>query len=207
MRLVFVRHGETVWSGQLKIQGKSDVALAPAGERQAKLLAENFAGKPDYLFVSPLKRAYDFALPLARRFRLQPEIDVKLREIDFGAWEGRSFAEMPPEMQVQYAAWCEDPFRITPPGGEAFSQLTERVRAFLAQTQKRLGEEECAVAVTHGGVIRTAVALAMQMPLRLAARLRIEAASTTILECYGGDWYLVKFNCAEYLRQSDGKGE
>lgn len=206
MRLIFVRHGETLWNRQLKIQGKSDVPLSEKGVRQAQLLAASFAKGPDYLFVSPLQRTHDFALPLGRRFNLQPIVEEKLREMDFGSWEGLSYAQMPPALQEQYAAWCEDPVRINPPGGETFSELAARVEAFLAQVQSKLAEKDWAVAVTHGGVIRTAVALAMQMPLKMAARLRIDAASKTILEAYNGNWYLVKLNDTEHLQQSEGKG-
>ncbi|NLM52596.1 MAG: histidine phosphatase family protein [Firmicutes bacterium] len=206
MRLIFVRHGETIWNRQLKMQGRSDVPLSEKGKRQAHMLAASFTARPHYLFVSPLKRAQDFALPLQRRFHLQPIVEEKLREIDFGAWEGLTYAEMTPAVQEQYAAWCEDPCCITPPGGEAFAQVAARVQAFLTETQKQLEEQESAVVITHGGVIRTAVTLAMEMPLKFAARVRIDAASKTILECFDGNWYLVKLNCTEHLQQCDGKG-
>ncbi|HZK25388.1 MAG TPA: histidine phosphatase family protein [Oscillospiraceae bacterium] len=201
MKLIWVRHGETLWNRQYRLQGLSDVALSELGCRQAEQLAAAFLEKPAHIFVSPLQRAQTFAAPLATRFELPLQLDDNLREMSFGQWEGLSYAEMDQAMQKQFAAWCNDPVTNTPPAGEGAAALAARVDDFLQTLVARLEQEETAVIVTHGGVIRTAVTLAMQMPAAAAGRLQIDTASLTTLYNYNNCWYLAKLNDTSHLQE------
>lgn len=194
MRLVLIRHGETEWNKEFRLQGTSDVALSDIGNWQAEQLAEKCIYKPDHIFVSPLQRAQCFVAPLAGRYGITPAIRQELREMSFGRWEGLCYADMDPAAQLQYAAWTQDPVRNCPPDGEPASAMAIRVSGFLDDMKTTMGEEETAVVVTHGGVIRVAVTLAMEMPDRAAARLQINTASVSVLDYYAECWYLVKLN-------------
>ncbi|MCR3922224.1 MAG: histidine phosphatase family protein [Firmicutes bacterium] len=199
MKLIWIRHGETLWNREYRLQGLSDVALSETGLMQAQKLAEGFSDKPDQIYVSPLQRAQSFVAPLATRLGLQPQLCSKLREMSFGRWEGLTYAEMDEAMQQHFEAWCNDPVTTCPPEGEPADVLAKRVSNVLASMVERLAEDETAVIVTHGGVIRVAVTLAMQMPPLAAGRIQIDTASMTTLHYYNGCWYLVKLNDTSHL--------
>ncbi|HHX74138.1 MAG TPA: histidine phosphatase family protein [Firmicutes bacterium] len=194
MRLVLVRHGETEWNREFRLQGTSDVHLSDLGRWQSQQLATQFAGTPHRLFSSPLLRAREFAAPLAERYGLPVETSEDLREMSFGRWEGLRYADMEPADQELFEKWCLDPVQTCPPGGEPAAALAERVSRFLERIKRELAEEEVAVAVTHGGIIRTAVTLAMQMPPAAAGGMQIHTASVTVLDYYASTWHLVKLN-------------
>jgi alpha-ribazole phosphatase/probable phosphoglycerate mutase len=201
MKLIWVRHGETLWNREYRLQGLSNVALSERGQWQAERLAAAFTEQPNYIFASPLQRAQAFAAPLAARFALPVQVDDDLREMSFGQWEGLRYADMEPAMQKQFEAWCNDPVTNIPPGGEGAAALAARVQNFLHMLTARLQENETAVIVTHGGIIRTAVTLAMEMPAAAAARLQIDTASVTILYYYNHCWYLAKLNDTCHLQE------
>ena len=194
MRMVWVRHGETLWNRENRLQGCSDIALSETGEQQARQLARNLTEQPDYIFVSPLKRTQAFAAPLAARFALTPHVHQDLCEMSFGRWEGLRYEDMDAKMQKQYAAWSIDPVANCPPGGEEAAVFARRVKRFLQKMAGELNETDTVAVVTHGGVIRVAVTLAMQMPAVAAARIKIATASATVLEYYPDNWYLDKLN-------------
>ena len=141
-----------------------------------------------------------FAAPLAARLGVQPQICNDLREISFGHWEGLRYADMDAATQKLYLSWCNDPVNYTPPAGEAIQTVRERVANFMQKTIETLSEEEAAVIVTHGGIIRVAVTLALQMPAAAAGRLQVDTASLTIMYYYGGLWYLSKLNDTAHLQ-------
>ena len=194
MRLILVRHGETEWNKEFRLQGTSDVHLSALGRRQARQLAAWLPDKPDRIFASPLLRAREFAAPLVERYGLPVEISQDLREMSFGRWEGLRYADMEPADRGLFEKWCLDPVHTPPPDGEPAAALAERVARFLERISEELAAEEVAVAGTHGGIIRTAVTLAMQMPPAAAGRMQIYTASVTILDYYASAWHLVKLN-------------
>ena len=181
MRFIWIRHGKTLWNREFRLQGSSDILLSKEGVLQSKLLAASFCKHPQYLFVSPLKRARQFARPLAGLF-LHPIIREELREMSFGNWEGLRYEDMDGETKKLYLAWYKDPGSIVPPEGESFDALTGRVNSFIAAAQGMMQEGESAAIVTHGGVIRAAVVLALGLPAAKAGCLQVDAASVTVLD-------------------------
>lgn len=204
MRFIWIRHGKTLWNREFRLQGSSDILLSKEGVLQSKLLAASFCKHPQYLFVSPLKRARQFARPLAGLFNLQPIIREELREMSFGNWEGLRYEDMDGETKKLYLAWYKDPGSIVPPEGESFDALTGRVNSFIAAAQGMMQEGESAAIVTHGGVIRAAVVLALGLPAVKAGCLQVDAASVTVLDFYAGTWRLVKFNDTCHLQITEG---
>lgn len=201
MRFIWVRHGETLWNREFRLQGTSDVALSEDGLRQAGLLAAAFTEAPDRIFVSPLQRARAFAAPLADRFGVQPKVVEELREMSFGQWEGLRYEDMDEQMQKAFELWCEDPVYTCPPGGEAAAGLAGRVRQAIELMVAGSEPQQTAAVFTHGGVIRVAVTLLMEMPPAAAGRMQIDTGSVTILDFTGGRWRLVKLNDTGHLRQ------
>lgn len=203
MKLIWIRHGETSWNSEFRLQGSSDVELSAAGLLQADCLAAHFPGKPDKIYTSPLMRAQAFSVPLAGRFRLVPTVLTELREMSFGRWEGLRYMDMEPEMQASFERWYADPVNNCPPGGEAAASLTKRVERAVKIIMSEMATTETAAIVTHGGVIRVAVTMLMGMAPAMAARFRIDTASVTVLEYLAGQWQLACLNNICHLRRED----
>lgn len=156
IRVALIRHGETAWNGERRLQGQKDIALSAAGRGQARsLTAAIEAVAPDRVVVSGLRRTAETAQELG----LEPDAyDDRLDEASLGEWEGRYSADIRADCPDGYAAWRAG--RLTPPGGESFEQLTQRVTAglFGAAADCAGAGGEALVIVTHGGPVRAMLA-------------------------------------------------
>ena len=182
MRLIWIRHGETQWNSEFRLQGTSDVALSKLGIAQSQRLAAAFRGELHKIYASPLGRTRSFAAPLAKRYNMAPTIVVELREMSFGRWEGLRYEDMDRTMQQHFEAWCLDPVTVCPPDGEAATEVSKRVRIAVDKMTAVMQNEETAAVFTHGGVIRVAVTALMGLPPVTAARLRIDTGSITVID-------------------------
>ncbi|MCB1488478.1 MAG: histidine phosphatase family protein [Bauldia sp.] len=154
--IVFLRHGETDWNVEGRLQGQRDIPLNDKGRGQAKRNGKAIlAAIPDiagYDFVaSPLERSRE-TMEIARlAMGLDPSayhLDDRLREITFGDWEGFTTEELRQQDPAQVAAREKDKWGFLPPGGESYRLLSERVEDWLA------GIRRPTMAVSHGGVGR-----------------------------------------------------
>ena len=120
--ITLIRHGESVWNGERRIQGNQDPALSDRGRRQADLLA---AGLTDRLpksvaavYTSPLRRAAETAERVAGAFDLPIVLEPDFREMRLGRWEGMTVAEIQAAFPGTYERWLADPLAHPAPGGE-----------------------------------------------------------------------------------------
>jgi broad specificity phosphatase PhoE len=164
-RIVLVRHGETVWHAENRYAGSSDVAVTRRGREQAELLAAwaKTAGL-SALWCSPLARARDTAAAVARTTGLQPRVDARLRELDFGEGEGCTIAEMERRFPDRVAAFRADPVANHLPGGEDPRGAAERGAACvrdlaLAHPGGRV------LVVTHTTLLRLVLCQLLGLPL------------------------------------------
>ena len=132
--------------------GQTDVPLADTFEREASDLLRRLP-HADRLLTSPLIRCAQLAQRISTATGLEPEVDHRLKEMDFGAWEGRRWSEIPRE---EIDAWNDDILMARPHGGESVAMLEERTAAALSDY--RSTGDVCLV-VTHGGVVRSAMRL------------------------------------------------
>lgn len=152
MRIALIRHGRTEWNAQGRVQGSIETDLSAEG--RAILAARRIPAPFDTAraFASPQKRARQTAEILG----LHPTLDARLREQNWGIWEGLSRAEM----RTRYGEDCFDKAGIglafRPPEGEANFELVARVKSFLLDVAH---EGSTAVAIAHMGVLRAAFAL------------------------------------------------
>jgi len=154
--LVFVRHGETDWNVEGRLQGQRDIPLNDTGRDQARRNGKALiAAIPDiaaYDFVaSPLERSRE-TMEIARlAMGLDPSVyhlDDRLREITFGDWEGFTTKELRQRVPAMVKARETDKWGFLPPGGESYRLLSERVGAWITDVRRPT------VAVSHGGVGR-----------------------------------------------------
>jgi probable phosphoglycerate mutase len=156
--LLLVRHGETDWNRDGRWQGHSDTQLNDAGRAQARRVASEL-GDVDVIYSSDLARARETAEIIAAQLGdLEVNVDNRLRERSFGAWEGRTGPEIEADFAEQHARW-----RAGDGAGaddaEAFEAFGDRVREFLEDVLARHPGETVLV-VAHGGPIRVIHAVA-----------------------------------------------
>ncbi|MEV0286114.1 histidine phosphatase family protein [Kribbella sp. NPDC050820] len=160
--LVLLRHGESLWNAEERYQGQQGTGLSPLGHQQAKQAALLLQDRPfDQIVASDLQRVAETLQPyLDTCDHPTVRIDKRWREIDVGAWGGRTFAEVydeEPEV-VDAFARGED---IARGGGETFAQLRERV--WDAIRDIAISGADRVLVVTHGGPIRVATASTLRL--------------------------------------------
>jgi broad specificity phosphatase PhoE/ribonuclease HI len=182
--LLLLRHAQTPLSIERRFSGHGDPDLTELGRAQATALAQRMArhnGTVTALWTSPLRRAYDTAVLVADALGLTPVVDERLRETDFGGWEGMTFAEVQQADPNALSAWLADP-GVPAPGGESFEAVTTRVRrardAILAAHPG-----ETAAVVSHVTPIKVLLRLALDSP-NVLYRVNLDLASIS-----QADWY------------------
>src|SRR5262245_14347132 len=138
MLLYCIRHGESLYNLEGRIQGQTDVALSPLGERQSQALAADLATSPiDAVYSSPLKRAMQTAKPIALALNLDVRSDDRLKELHAGIFQGLLASELAERFPEAAAAWrSQDPdYRI--PDGECRRDLMTRGRSVLEEIRER----------------------------------------------------------------------
>ncbi|MFQ5808928.1 MAG: histidine phosphatase family protein, partial [Armatimonadota bacterium] len=152
--VVLVRHGETEWNRQHRIQGQADSALTDVGERQTELVATRLAGtKIDAVYSSDLGRALRAAEAIARPHGLEAITDAGLRERGFGRWEGLTLEEAREDHAEALEMWYRDLESFRPPGAESSKDMRERVWGAFRRSVEQC-EAGCIVLVSHSGPIR-----------------------------------------------------
>jgi broad specificity phosphatase PhoE len=186
--ILLARHGETDDNRPpLRFQGWSDTPLNDVGRAQARELAERIAaGRPGEtsvasLWSSDLSRARETAEIVGERIGLEPRLDLRLREGNRGAWEGRLFDDVAAAEPERYAAWRRGGAQWRFPGGESLAEHQERVLAALAEIEA--SAELPALVVCHGGSIR--VVLCHGDPRGLDAFHTWEVPNVSVVELAG----------------------
>jgi broad specificity phosphatase PhoE len=194
--IYYIRHGETEWNAQGRLQGVQDVPLNDLGRRQSasagRILADLFArdgrseGSLEFV-ASPLGRARQTMELVRSALRLPPAgyaIDDRLREIGYGQWEGSTLAQAQLADPRVFAARQADKWTVSPPGGESYVSVQARISDWYNQLKADT------VAVAHGGTARALmVALGFETP-DSAADLMIEQGAVYVF----GDGGLRKYS-------------
>lgn len=164
--LVLVRHGETVWHAENRYAGSTDIPLTERGAEQALRLAEWARGAGlTALWSSPASRAILTAEPVAETTGLVPEVDPRLRELDFGEGEGRTVEEMARDFPAALEAFRRDPVTAHLPGGEDPRAAVDR--ALDCFREIAAGEPDGRVlVVAHTTVLRLVLCHLLGIPLR-----------------------------------------
>jgi alpha-ribazole phosphatase len=176
MTFYLVRHGAPDTPDNLCL-GQHDVALSDAGRQAMTTLGETWQGPPPHrLISSDLRRAEDAALALGADWDLEVTADPRLREMSFGTWEGRSWADIEEGDPERLQAWMNDWVETPAPEGEAFVDLADRVQHWLSEVQQAAADDEHIVTVAHAGTIRAVLCQVLGLPLERAFRLHVDHA-------------------------------
>ncbi|MGW5395604.1 bifunctional RNase H/acid phosphatase [Streptomyces sp. NPDC003952] len=201
---VLLRHGETALTPQKRFSGSggSDPELSEAGRRQAAAVAESLAarGTIETVISSPLRRCRETAQAVADRLGLTVTVEEGLREVDFGAWEGLTFAEARERHPDDLQAWLDSPKAAPTGGGESFASATRRISA----TRDRLLAEHAGrtvLLVSHVTPVKILVRLALGAPPEALFRMELSAASLSAVAYYAdGNASVRLLNDTSHLR-------
>ena len=172
-RIIAIRHGETAWNVNARIQGHLDIPLSAKGRWQAERLADALRDEPiTAIYASDLSRAWETAQYVGHTQGLRVIKEVALRERDFGDFEGKTFAEIEVLLPEQSLRWRKRDPEFYPAGGESLVALRTRVME-VAERLAALHPGEQIALVGHGGV--------MDVLYRAATRLDIQAPRTWAL--------------------------
>ena len=200
VKIFLVRHGQTLWNSEQKYMGSSDIALTEDGVRQAEKLADRLAAeKIGAVLASDLSRARTTAEAIAGRHGLPVLSDIGLREMDFGEWEGLTYAQIMEKWPELLQNLYENPGEQCPPGGESANQVRQRATAALAEGVAGHPGKNLVV-VAHGGVNRLLLCQALGLPTRQMWQIGQDAAALNILYWEQDAWTLAVWNDTCHLR-------
>jgi broad specificity phosphatase PhoE len=182
MRLILVRHGETSWNREGRIQGHSQEALNDRGLCQAEALADSLSCEsPIVVYTSPLKRSIGTAEAIARSWNLKPKVLNALMEADAGELDGMPVNEMAGRYPEFMARWRSDPSTSVMPGGEALIQVQDRVWTCIQKLHKK-HQSKTVIAVSHNFAILSLLCRALDIPLKYFGRFKLNLGSYSVLE-------------------------
>ncbi|MFJ1867037.1 bifunctional RNase H/acid phosphatase [Streptomyces sp. NPDC088097] len=201
---VLLRHGETALTPQKRFSGSggTDPELSPAGRRQAAAVAEALAarGTVQAVVSSPLLRCRETAQAVADRLGLPVVVEEGLRETDFGAWEGLTFAEVRERFPADLQAWLDSSKAAPTGGGESFTAVTRRVSAARDRLLSAYAGRTVLL-VTHVTPVKTLVRLALGAPPESLFKMELSAASLSAVAYYAdGNASVRLLNDTSHLR-------
>ncbi|GGO77015.1 histidine phosphatase family protein [Nocardioides deserti] len=171
-RLVLLRHGQTAYNAEQRIQGQHDVDLDETGHEQAAAAAPCVAAyRPTRLVTSDLARAQQTAAYVAKETGLEPVLDPRLREAHLGERQTLTHEEYAALAPAEFAAFVRGDWDVVP-GGEGLAALRARMVEALADLLAATPAGETTVAVSHGGAIKVGVAALLGWPAEVALGLR-----------------------------------
>ncbi len=187
-RLCVVRHGETAWNAEGRVQGQLDIPLSDAGRAQARNVARALArGRFQAIYSSDLGRVVETARPSAERLGLAPRLEAGLRERHYGVFQGLLYAEAKVKLPEDYRRFrARDPsydFR----GGESLADFFARCVGVIGEIAARHAGGEVLV-FTHGGVLEMAYRHANGLGLASPRDFEIPNAALNWLEAGAGPW-------------------
>lgn len=184
MQLILVRHGETPWNKEGRIQGTSDIELSDTGIEQARKLALSLKdSKIEAIHASPLKRAYRTAEIINSFHGRNIEVHPELMEMDQGDFEGLSFQELLACEKEFIHRWIADPASVKMPRGESLAELQDRV---WPTVEKIIAGERNALVVAHNFIIAAILCRIRDISLSEFRSTCVDTASRTVMRFRDG---------------------
>ncbi|MFA6535867.1 MAG: histidine phosphatase family protein [Candidatus Paceibacterota bacterium] len=205
LRLILVRHPETIWqdiknpennSHDHRLLGQTDIDLSKEGLTLAQKLAKHFSKqKIDQIITSPLKRAYATAEIIASaNGESSAQFENGLKEISFGLCEGLTFGEVADKFPEVYKAYLSQSASITFPEGESFGSFQIRVRKWLNKFIAK-NKNQTVLTVAHGGTIRIILCALLGWPTKSFWQIGLHYGSISIVEVYKKSRVIECLNC------------
>ena len=184
LKLILVRHGETLWNKEKKVQGVSDVELSEEGLKQADKLGLSLRNEGiEVIYTSPLKRAYQTALKIAVFHKAPIAIKAELQELNQGDFEGLTFKDLTEKHGTFLKQWVADPASCIMPNGESLLMLQDRAWPVI---EKILNNTLNTVVVAHNFTLTTILCKILNLSLSQFRQVHVDTASKTVVETEDG---------------------
>jgi alpha-ribazole phosphatase len=183
MNVYLVRHTRPALDGP-RCYGRLDADLLP-GWRDVAAKLQPVLPADAVVIGSQDQRCRQLAEMLAQRASKEALLDERLQELNFGAWEGLPWAQIP---HLESAHWAKDVWNRSPPGGETYATLYARVSALWQSLL--LMDTDRVVVVGNGGPLRALITIALELPRDAFVRIHLDYASVTLLSDSSGGWRL-----------------
>ncbi len=208
--LILVRHGETDWNAERRLQGHLDIPLNATGLSQAQALGQALRHEQlDALFVSDLQRAMQTAAPIGAAHGLPLQIDAGLRERCYGAFEGLLYDEIDGRYPLEYAAWKAGDLHVRYPAGEFIAETLHEfdlrststvLRIVTAATEASAAGARRIAIVTHGGVLECIYRAAKKLSWTSPRDFDIRNASINRLTLHLDGWSISQWGEVAHLQ-------
>ena len=197
--LLIVRHGETEWNAEGRIQGHTDIGLSENGAQQARSLGQRLAERQiDVAYSSDLKRTSETArLALGHRNVVLNETP-RLREYHKGIFEGMTLTEIQTQFPDEYPKYLEKDLSYAPEGGETTRDVSTRM-ASIFQEIKAKHLDETVLVVSHGGALRAAMVSLLGMPLEGNWSFVFGNCGLTMVDTFADNAVLRLFNDTSHI--------
>lgn len=200
MLIYLVRHGETNWNLNYKVQGKIDIPLNENGLNQANMLAQFFENKEiDAIYSSNLIRAYETAKIISLKVKKQIVTLPELQEINMGVWEGNLWDNIAIEYKDFIIKWENDKENIPIPEGESYGQVQKRVYKTFKNILAKHKQNDKIVIVSHGISIKVLIAKLMKISIQSVHNFYLDNASISIVE-YNNEFKIKCLNNTFHLK-------
>ncbi len=200
MYLYCIRHGQSEFNAENRIQGQLDPDLSELGRRQAEALATALDGQPlDAIYASPQQRAMNTARAVAEHVGLPIATDLRLREIHVGIFQGHTWDEIGEKFPEDYSRWCTGDPEFVVPKGESRRMLFDRGHEVLADIRRR--DHRHVAVVSHGGLLMAGLKAVLGMPIERYP-FKLQNCSITRLDWQNeADPRLVSLNEVHHLAE------
>ncbi len=179
MKLILIRHGETLWNKEGRVQGTSDIELSDIGTSQAGLLASSLKNQHiEAIYSSPLKRALQTAQIINEFHSLHINTYKELMEMDQGIFEGLSFKELMNDKKDFLKKWVADPAGVKMPKGESLTELQDRAWRIMEHI---ISQGKNALVVSHNFTIAAILCRLRDISLSQFRSTCVDTASKTIV--------------------------
>ena len=200
MKLILVRHGETLSNRENRVQGITDMELSDYGRAQADKLAVSLKGEPiERIVSSPLRRAYETAKAISRFHGAMIEENSDLQEMNHGDFENLTIQELREKHISILKQWENDPASVIMPNGESLHDLQRRAWNAIEGITKTARN---AIVVTHNMTIRTILCKIQDLDMLHIRRLHVDLASKTFVEFKFGKGTIVMLNDTSHLKET-----
>ncbi len=201
--LLLIRHGQTEWNRERRIQGNGDSPLTELGHAQASAAAKALRRfEVDALYSSDSGRARQTVEPISRSLGKTAATDTRLRERHYGLFEGKTREEIRQEFPAIFDDYQKRDPGFVAPGGESSASLQERAAEVCTEIALRHRGRTVAI-VSHGGTIQALARYALNVPLDVQWRVRLENCGLTIVrynDTFPDPWWMITLNEVAHLR-------
>ena len=200
-KLYLVRHGQSEWNYQKKVQGQQDTILTEQGRIQAKKLGHRLKKENiDAIYSSDLKRAYETANIIGKEINLEVTPVESFREIAFGHWEGKNIDYLNKSNEKEHLIWLKEPHKFKMEGAETLHEIQKRAMMGVNLILDKNPGKNILI-VSHGTTLKTIILGLLDMEIKYYNKLTLGNVSLTVVEFRDYNRVLKLLNDTCHLRE------